>query len=115
MRAQTVTMELGAGVIEMTSQTLKIASIVSDVAANFRPENVAIPTSDVGFGQVQLRARTVAASTYASLEADDSPNQRNGDMIVYAGHHPPFSHAADVEGRRPMVSTGSEIRRPPGC
>jgi HK97 family phage major capsid protein len=75
VRAATVCIELGAGTIDMTSETLKIAQIVTDVAPAFRAENVALPASDVAVGQVLLTAHTAGVETRASLELiSDSPN-----------------------------------------
>jgi HK97 family phage major capsid protein len=81
MRARTVSIQLGAGTIDMTSETLKIAELTQDVVPTFRPENTTLNSTDMTFGQVLLRARLVGVIAKSSLELlADSPMA--GDMIT---------------------------------
>jgi HK97 family phage major capsid protein len=74
-RARAVTIAAGAGTVVMDSMTLRIASIVGDVAPAFRPENTALPENDVVFGALDFKARLIGVVTRSSLELiSDAPN-----------------------------------------
>jgi len=81
VRSKSVSIEAGVGTIPMGTQTLRIAKIDGDVVPAFRPEHVAFPESDVVFGEIDLKAKTIGVIARASIELiADSPMA--SEMIV---------------------------------
>ena len=79
-RNASVVMKSGALTIPMESNTLDLAKILEDPTAYWRGENQTITPSDMSFGKLTLRARTLAALVKVSVEViEDAVNL---DQIV---------------------------------
>lgn len=67
--------QAGALTVPMESETLKVARVEGDVSGNWKIENDPIASSDMTFGKVELRARTLVALVRASREViEDAVN-----------------------------------------
>lgn len=74
-RASAVCSQAGAIVVPMTSQTLRIAGLATDVAPAFRAELTDFPTSNNTFRALDLRARSIGVISEMSVELlADAPN-----------------------------------------
>jgi HK97 family phage major capsid protein len=61
--------------VPMTSKTLDIARVTSDVSAEWKAEGATWTASDVGIDKVTLTAKTLVAGTKISVElSEDAPN-----------------------------------------
>lgn len=67
-RARSVAIQAGMRTVPMTASTLAIPVLTQDPGAQWRGEGVAVTESDMQFDRVQLRARTLAATTRLSVE-----------------------------------------------
>lgn len=61
--------QAGARVIPMPSNTLDIAKVTGDPNSSWKAENEVIVPSDMTFGRIQLRAKTLTALVKMSVEA----------------------------------------------
>jgi HK97 family phage major capsid protein len=67
--------QAGAKMVPMTSKTLDIARVTSDVNAEWKAEGSTWTASDVGIDKVTLTAKTLVAGTKLSVElSEDAPN-----------------------------------------
>jgi HK97 family phage major capsid protein len=67
--------QAGARMVPMTSKTLDIARVTSDVSAEWKAEGATWTASDVGIDKVTLTAKTLVAGTKISVElSEDAPN-----------------------------------------
>ncbi|WP_421774426.1 phage major capsid protein [Gracilimonas sp.] len=67
--------QAGAKMVPMTSKTLDIARVTSDVNAEWKAEGATWSASDVGIDKVTLTAKTLVAGTKLSVElSEDAPN-----------------------------------------
>lgn len=74
-RNRSVVMRAGAVTIPMESADLDIAKILGDPTAYWRAEHEAITSSDMEFGKVTLKAKTLAALVKCSVEViEDAMN-----------------------------------------
>lgn len=74
-RAKARVIQAGAMTIEMEQRELTVAQVTGDPTAYWRPENAAITSSDLTFGGVTLRAKTLGVVTKASVELiEDAAN-----------------------------------------
>jgi len=74
-RSASVSVRAGAQVVPMTTSEMALAKLSGDATATWRPESVAVPSSDILFGKITLRARTLAAIVPASIEVlEDASN-----------------------------------------
>ena len=67
-RAASVCVQAGCGTLEMSSATLRVASIEADPQPLFKAENAAFPISDMIFGGLDLTARTIGVVVKSSME-----------------------------------------------
>jgi len=75
IRNQTQVVKAGAGSVAMESATLKMARLASDVASNWKAEDVAATFTDNSFEQVLFSAHTLFAGAKLSIELiEDSYN-----------------------------------------
>lgn len=79
-RNASVCMRAGALTIPMESNTLDLAKILQDPTAYWRGENKPITVSDMSFGKLTLKARTLAALVKVSVEVIE--DAMNLDQIV---------------------------------
>lgn len=86
MRAQTVSIQAGALTVPMTSQTLRMARVITDPTGGWRAENAAIAESDPVFDQVTLTAKTWAVRFQVSRELlEDGQNIDAACRNILAG------------------------------
>lgn len=86
MRAQTVSIQAGALTVPMTSQTLRMARVITDPTGGWRAENAAIVESDPVFDQVTLTAKTWAVRFQVSRELlEDGQNIDAACRNILAG------------------------------
>jgi len=86
LRARARVFQAGAQTVEMTSETLQIAKVVTDPAPAWRDENAAIAETDPAFGRVLFVARSLACLTKVSRELlADSANAEAALEAAFAG------------------------------
>ena len=74
-RSASVSLRAGAATLPMSTAELSIARLNSDPTAYWRPEGVAVNSTDVTFDRVTLRPKTLAAIIPVSLELlEDAAN-----------------------------------------
>ncbi|MBU4533576.1 MAG: phage major capsid protein [Firmicutes bacterium] len=67
-RNQSRIFQAGALTVPMESSTLKLARVTGDPSASWRAENTPIPASDMTFGSLELRVRTLGTLVKVSVE-----------------------------------------------
>lgn len=74
-RIRNVAFQAGARTVPMTAQTMRMARLVSEPVPGWRPENALIPESEPVFGDISMKAHTLAVRFTASRELlEDAPN-----------------------------------------
>ncbi|MCH2210092.1 MAG: phage major capsid protein [Fuerstiella sp.] len=74
-RSASVCMSAGAVTLPMNSSELTIAGLTSDPTSHWRPETVAVTSTNLAFNKITLRARTLAAIVPVSIEMlEDATN-----------------------------------------
>lgn len=74
-RAQARVIQAGALTVPMDSSTLRLAKVLTDPRGYWKPENAAITESDMTFGPLELKAKTLAALVRVSVELlEDAQN-----------------------------------------
>lgn len=74
-RSASVALKAGVQTIPMDTAELTLARVTGDATGHWRPEAVNVPSSDVQFGRINLRAKTLAAVVPISVELlEDASN-----------------------------------------
>ncbi|NLG85329.1 MAG: phage major capsid protein [Firmicutes bacterium] len=74
-RAKAQVIEAGGLSVPMDSSTLKFAKVLSDASATWKAENAPITESDMTFGSIELKAKTLPALVRCSVELlEDAAN-----------------------------------------
>ena len=75
VRAASVATRAGAQTLPMNAGGMTFGTIESDPAAQWRPEGAEVKASDITFGRIDLRPKTLAAIVPATIEwAEDATN-----------------------------------------
>lgn len=109
LRSDMVLSKAGCRTISMDSNELRLAKIVSDPTVSWHAENGALTDSDVTFGAINLRSKTVACLVKLSLEL--SQDAGNIEQILQTTITRAMSAAIDQAG---LVGVSTDASGAPG-
>ena len=101
-RSASVCIKAGAQTLPMTTSELYIAQLLTDPVSHWRAETVAVQSSDLAFGKVVLRPRTLVAIVPISIELLE--DVQNAETIIQSALQNSMAAAVDLAC---LVGTGT--------